>query len=737
MRKTPVGQEIGSWPKRKTRSLLESLPDAIVVVKKDGKIVFVNSQAQGLFGYTDQELQGRAVETLFPERLRSKHPEYSAGYFSNLQTKPEGTSLELYGQRKDGGEIPVEICLSPVETEEGVVVISAVRDISERKHTENKLNQYADIVKSMQIGLYVYQLEDINDDRTFRIIAANPAATKLTGLAAEEVLYKTLDEKFPRLREKGIPQLLAEVVRSGETREVEDIYYADKRLVEAVWSFKAFPLPDRCVGVVFENFTERKRVEKLLEQHRRELVLCVTSEGTILYSSAAGLRLLRGWGCEKGQPIPDKWKLFIAGIYDSKKSKEIEVKSGDQVFSVLLVPCIDDQYVNFYRRNVTEQKKLENQVIQSQKMDAVGTLAGGIAHDFNNLLTVIKGYAGLLLERLPPDSPLREHVEEPHQAGVHGEALAQKLLTFSRKEPLEITVFNLNDPIESTVKMLPRLIREDIELKFLLAPDLGHVQGDPRQIEQVLLNLAVNGQDAMPEGGTLTIGTANVTFDEEYTNAHLAVEPGSYIQLTVTDTGEGMDDATCKRIFEPFFTTKEVGKGTGLGLFAVHGIVKQHGGHVWVYSEPGLGTTFKIYLSRADAPEKHVVVEAQAGSVDIGTILIAEDEEGVRNLIRSILEAKGYEVLCARTVDQAEQVFTQNASQIALLVTDVVMPGGHGPELHRRLQAKHPRLKVLYISGYSDQSILQTIAVPPHMPLLQKPFSPKALEKKVRELLES
>ena len=416
----------------------------------------------------------------------------------------------------------------------------------------------------------------------------------------------------------------------------------------------------------------------------------------------------------------DKQEPFMSLVHKSL------CKHGELVFIECSGTPIIDGTGKFqgYRgvdRDITERKRLEEQLVQAQKMEAVGTLAGGVAHDFNNLLSVVLGYAELLLDKLPPDFPMRGYLKQIYESVEQGKVLADQLLTFSRKQPLEMHLLNLNDPVGRTVKILPRVIPENIEVNFVAAPDLGQVRGDANQMEQTILNLVLNARDAMLGGGKINIATANVKLEDEYTNTHLEVEPGPYVQLSITDNGKGMDEATRKRIFEPFFTTKEIGKGTGLGLSAVHGIVKGHGGHIWVYSEPSLGTTFKIYLPRLDAPAEQSPVESKETDVTQGseTILVAEDEEGVRGLVQNILEGEGYKLLCASTVDEAQQIFRKHASEVDLLLIDVVMPGGSGPELYERLVKEHPGLKVLYMSGYTDKDILQkmildaTYALPP------------------------
>jgi two-component system, cell cycle sensor histidine kinase and response regulator CckA len=388
-------------------------------------------------------------------------------------------------------------------------------------------------------------------------------------------------------------------------------------------------------------------------------------------------------------------------------------------------------------QDITDQRLTEQQLGQAQKMEAVGQLAGGVAHDFNNLLTAILGSAELLLETLAPDAPEREDVEEIHKAGRRAADLTRQLLAFSRQQVLAPRVLDLNELVANMEKLLQRLIGEDVVLRTALAPRLGVVRADPGQLEQVIVNLAVNARDAMPRGGQLTIETSNITLDEEYVEAHFLAKAGPYVQLTVTDTGTGMDAETKARMFEPFFTTKGQGKGTGLGLATLYGIVKQSDGNVWVYSEIGHGTAFKIYLPR-------VIATAEAGASPTEsaaprgteTVLVVEDDEQVRRLTRKMLEARGHTVFVAAGGAAALQLLETHAGRIDLLVTDVVMPGMSGRELVERVAVLRPTMKVLYLSGYTDDAVVRHGVLQAGIAFLQKPFAADTLVRKVREVID-
>ncbi len=390
-----------------------------------------------------------------------------------------------------------------------------------------------------------------------------------------------------------------------------------------------------------------------------------------------------------------------------------------------------------FLRTEVEQAKLQVYFQQAQKLESVGRLAGGIAHDFNNMLSVILGYGEILFDKLHPGDPLRDDVKEIMKAGRRSAALTRQLLAFSRKQTLQPEVLDLNTVIRNTEKMLGRLIGEDIELKLALSDEINRVMADPGQIEQVIMNLSVNARDAMPRGGKLILETANVALDETYAKSHANVHPGKYVMLAVTDTGYGMDKETLTKIFEPFFTTKEMGKGTGLGLATVYGIVKQSGGNIWVYSEPGRGTTFKIYLPQTLAEQ-----ESKTGAVEKETpkgggehILVVEDEDSMRKLAETVLSRLGYKVSVAANGGEALLLMETKGLKPDLVITDVVMPYMSGKELVNRLQRNQPDLKVLYMSGYTDNAIVHHGVLDPGTAFIQKPFTIRGIAEKVQAVL--
>ena len=504
-----------------------------------------------------------------------------------------------------------------------------------------------------------------------------------------------------------------------------------------------------------ERLRRSEAEHRSLIEHAPLGIFRVTPEGQPLTANPALLRMV-GYGSAEELPRPDVLSGLFADPEERQRLRtqlqtseaaafETRWKRRDGTIITVRVNVRmvrgAGEAVEFYEgmvEDVSEQRLLEAQFRQAQRLEAVGRLAGGVAHDFNNILTAITGYSDLLLDDLAPDDPKRPDVKEIKAAAARAAALTRQLLAFSRKQVLQTRVLDLNAVVRGLETMLRRLLGEDVRLEVALGLDLGAVRADPGQIEQVVLNLAVNARDAMPEGGRLTLETANVSLDEEYARAHPGASAGPHVLLAVSDTGTGMDEATRSRLFEPFFTTKAVGKGTGLGLSTVYGIVKQSGGSIWVYSEPGRGATFKIYLPRVDAPVEEPLAVRAPAPVRGGheTVLLAEDDAGVRDVVASTLEQKGYRVLRASDGQVALELARALTDSIALLITDIVMPGRTGRELAETLGAERPGLKVLYLSGYTDDAVVRHGVLEAGVPFLQKPFTPAALAAKVRDLLD-
>lgn len=589
----------------------------------------------------------------------------------------------------------------------------------------------------------------IATDNQGRVKFMNAVAEDLTGWKQEEVLGKELS---------GIFNVNHSILISRDGKEIS--------IDESAAPIKDDHGDISGVVLVFRDISERKQAEEALrqsEERYRNVVegsiqgIMIHQDSIIQFANPAFARILgysspeevMGMNVWKGLVAPEERETLQARTAACLRGESIPVhqawqaihKSGTRVWiesGATQIMWHNRPAVLAFFIDATERKNLEDQLRQTQRMEAVGKLAGGVAHDFNNLLTAITGYASLLLLKLDSDDPLRKDVDEIRKAGERAATLTSQLLAFSRKQILAPQNLDLNQLVANMDKMLRRLIGEDIDLVTVPGQPIGCVKADPGQIEQVIMNLVVNARDAMPTGGKLTLETANVELDETYARSHVEVTPGPYAMLAVSDTGCGIDADTLSRIFEPFFTTKDFGKGTGLGLSTVYGIAKQSGGHIYVYSEPTRGTTFKIYLPRVEESVGPFELPKGVGELERGseTVLLVEDEKIVRNLVRNILQEKGYTVLEARNGDEALRVSGDHSGAIHLLVTDVIMPGMNGRELAQRMMNSRGDVKVLYMSGYTENAISRHGFLDPGVAFIQKPFTLATLTRKVREILD-
>jgi two-component system cell cycle sensor histidine kinase/response regulator CckA len=513
---------------------------------------------------------------------------------------------------------------------------------------------------------------------------------------------------------------------------------------------------ERAVGTRTAELAASEKRYRALFENAKDAIAVMTPDGVVRemnqrWADIVGVRREELTGrhvrdfAPRGEEAKNSESYQRMIVSQAAVSPPVKIATADgsnllMEFSQATIDVAGEDLVFSIGRDVTEKQRLEEQLRQSQKLEVIGQLAGGVAHDFNNILTAILGFCELLLSELEPHHVGREDVLEIKTAGHRAAALTRQLLAFSRKQILQPNVLDINGVIKGMEPMLRRLIAAHIDLVVSLQDDIGAIKIDPTQLEQIVMNLLVNASDAMPRGGKLTIETSNVHLDEHYGGRHLPVTPGDYVMLAVSDTGVGMDEATSQRVFEPFFTTKDLGKGTGLGLATVYGIVKQSGGDIWVYSEPGHGSAFKIYLPVVTALLSAAVKVVPAPETlrrGSETILLVEDDEAVRRLARLSLERLGYVVVEAGNPREALRAAERHAARIDLLLSDLIMPESDGEPLGDRLRRAHPDLRVLYISGYADEAVVRHGVIVEGTPFLQKPFTPLALSGKVREVLDA
>ncbi len=751
-------------PAQLFRVVAETAMDAIVTIDEQSTILFVNNAAERIFGYSVSEMMHQPLTMLMPRYLQEAHRGALGQYLQTGQKHASWTALKLTGLHRSGAEFPLEVSLGEHVHGKKHIFTGIIRDISERQHSEALLSQsqekYASMVHSSPDAITLRSLPDR------RYLEVNEGFMRLTGYTAEEVLGKTPGELDLWVEKHPHQTTLQLVETHGEVRGEEFRFRTKTGEIRfgQVSAARVTINGQDCMLSITHDITDRKHAEEQLQKSEtnfRSLVhdapygiFRVTLAGQLLHVNPA-LVVMLGYDSEEEllrcnmekdiyrDPLARQRLVKENGHKQDFRAIEADwrKKAGDIITVRLTGRAVLDKndslaYFEVFAEDITERRVLERQLLQAQKMEAIGRLAGGIAHDFNNLLSVILGHTDILEQQAGTNGRLRKSVEATRSAAERAAALTMQLLAFSRKQVVEPAVIDLNKSVVEIQKMLHRVIGEDIELAIRLQPDLGYVKADPGQLGQVLMNLAVNSRDAMPTGGKLAIETANVEVDDTYVRQHLGARPGSFVMLAVSDTGVGMDSEVMSHIFEPFFTTKDPGKGTGLGLSMVYGIVKQNNGYIMAYSEPGRGTTFKIYLPRTSenlAATLKLEKEFPGGSE---TILVVEDEVALRELTCVLLQDAGYTVLEASEVEDAISTAKDSRRKIDLLLTDVVMPRLDGRELANQLLALRPDMKILFMSGYTDDVIVHREALTKGVKLVQKPFTKATLLRKVREALE-
>lgn len=739
------------------RSISETTSAGIIVFQGD-RFVYANKAMEMITGYSPEEIIGNRFWSFI-------HPEYREMVRERGFARQRGEKLpnryEFKILTKFGEERWIDTAAVLTEWRGAPAVVATIFDITERKRAEEDLKEserrYAELFDNASDIVYVHDLDG-------NLLAFNRAGEVITGYSREEALTMNVKQivapEYLQTVQKMIDAKLRGLPRT--TYEVQLVRKDGSRIFVEVSSQVVYQngQPFAVEGIA-RDITERKKIEaerdrliKALE-HSADAIVITDADANIQYVNPAFERMT---GYSRGEVIGQNPRILKSGKHGPDFYKDMwdtitrgdvwtgritnRRKDGSLYLERCTISSVRDgsgRIVNYVavKRDITERVALEERLRQSQKMEAVGQLAGGIAHDFNNILTAISGYSDLLLRNLKDGDPKRTYAEEIKKASARAASLTQQLLAFSRRQVISPKIVNLNHIVKDMARMLERVIGENIDLVTQLSEDLWNVKVDPGQIEQVIMNLSVNAKDAMPGGGKLIIETANVHLDEEYAKTHAPMQPGPYVMLAVTDTGCGMDAETLSHIFEPFFTTKEKGKGTGLGLATVYGIVKQSDGYIWVYSEPGKGTTFKIYfppvweeLPEEDTSERHV-----GDLTGRETILLVEDEYSVRQLLKNVLETHGYKVLDAGNGEDALAVADEYEGEIHLLITDVVMPGMGGPALSEKLLQTRPSVKVIYMSGYTNDALLHHGDLKEGTAYLQKPFPLNSLVEKAREVL--
>jgi len=751
------------------RATFDGISDIVCLLSREGRIIKCNKALTDLLGKP------------FSEIINRTHLEILHGALMPIQECPVERLWKTHRRETDILLINdrwFSIAVDPLLDEAGRLVgaVHIMSDVTERKRAEEAIKEsekrYRQVIENAVDIIYT---TDANGNFTH----ANSAALTTTGYSLEELQrFNYLDLILPEHRDRVSTIYIGQFRERHATTYVEFPFF--NKSGNVLWFGQNASLVvegGKPVGfhVIARDITKRKQAEEALRrsEERYRSILESIQDGYFEDDLAGNFTFVndvicRHLGYTKEELIGMNYlqyadeenrrklhqhfnRLYQTGQPDRPLEVEYLRRDAAKLVTEIFVSLIRDSEGNpigfrGISRDITERKKaeeeklsLQEQLRQSQKMEAIGQLAGGVAHDFNNLLTVIKGYSQLSLLDLKEDDRLRGNIQEIEKATQRATDLTRQLLAFSRRQILDLKVLDLNVLLKDLEKMLRRIIGEDVELLTLLSEDLGKVKVDPSQIEQVIFNLAVNARDAMPAGGKLAIETANVELDEEYARVHVNVAPGRYVRLSISDTGVGMTREVKEKVFEPFFTTKEKGKGTGLGLSMVYGIVKQSGGNIWLYSEPGRGTTFRIYFPRTEEEADTLRERQEAEFFPRGseTVLLVEDDELVRDLAIRLLGQQGYRVLDAVNGQDALQVAKEHLGEtIHLLLTDIVMPQMGGKELADWLRISRPNIKVLFTSGYADNAIVHHGVLDRGTHFLQKPFSLKTLSHKVREVLD-
>jgi PAS domain S-box-containing protein len=771
-------QEIAAEARRYSESIIATVREPLLVLDGNLRVESANPSFYKTFEVVPAETLGRQFQEL-------GNQQWKIPALGNLLETilPQNNTFDNFEVEHSFPNIGRRIFLLNARrvhrnTSKNARILLAMEDVTEKRAAEESARQQArilqSVVDSMGDGLAVA-------DEKGKFLLFNPAAEQILGVGPVDEGPDAWTARYSLYLPDGVTPCpaaeipLARAIR-GEAVDQVELFIKNQRNPSGICiSVTGRPLSDdhgelRGGTVVFRDITERKQMEQELRRISEHLTRVTAASPAILYTiKVEGDSLVPTWVSDNAVLIlgftmeemlkpgwwvqnlhPDDRAAAIAQAATTEHGALVPQeyrflrKDGSIVWirgemRVERDPAGKPRQIIGAWLDITEKKGLEGQLHQSQKMEAFGQLAVGVAHDFNSLLTIITGYSDMLLHGSIAPEKQRYFIREIRAASDKAAGLTRQLLAFSRKQMLQPVDLNLNTLVAETEKMLSRLIGEDIDLATELDPALGQVRADPSQIEQVIMNLAVNARDAMPTGGHLTIETRNVELDDNYVKKHPEAQAGTHVMLAVTDSGCGMDEATRVRVFEPFFTTKEVGKGTGLGLATVHGIVKQSNGCIEVYSEPGLGSTFKIYLPRLKETAESVRSLANETLMPVGTetILFAEDEEGVRGFVRLALESLGYTVLAARNGAEAEHICQQHSGPIHLLLTDVVMPKMSGRQLADQVAGQRPQIKVLYLSGYTDDAVVRHGVLQSGVAFLQKPLTSMVLAKKVREVLDA
>jgi PAS domain S-box-containing protein len=768
---------MGQLADHRFTALLEAAPDAMICASQDGRIAMVNAQAERLFGYPRDELIGQPAEILVPDGSRELHPDHWAAYLGDPRPRPMNAGLEMTGRRRDGSTFPAEISLSAIDTDEGILVTAAVRDVTERRRAAETTARLASIVQSSYDSVIGKNLDQI-------VTSWNPGAERMYGYTAQEMIGQHIRMIISDEDRDREARLHAKVAGRGQVEQYQTRRVRKNGTLITV-ALTLSPIADdrgAIIGVstVGRDVTEQQRAQDrfiALLEAAPDAMICAAQDGRIALVNAQAERLF-GYPRDEliGQPVeilvPDGAReihpshragysiapqprpmgadMQLAGRRrdGSTFPAEISLSAIETDEGILVTAAVRDVTERLESQaererllTQAERDRLERQMHQSQRLESLGQLAGGVAHDFNNLLGVIANYAAFVSEQLADPAAtlnlaeIRDDITQVERAAERAASLTHQLLAFARQEVIQPRALNLSDVVNGVEQLLLRTLGEHVELITDLAGQLSPVLADPGQIEQVLVNLAVNARDAMPQGGKLTIQTGMADVGEPAAT-QLGLAPAQYVTLKVSDTGTGIPAHILDRVCEPFFSTKPKGEGSGLGLATVYGIITQAGGQLRIYSDAGLGTTFAAYLpatTQQAARNGPAAATPQRGHGE--RVLVVEDEPAMREVTRRLMARNGYQVTAVAGGQEALAALTHRLGHVEVLLTDVIMPHMQGKELAAKVLALHPGTRVVFMSGYTQGLLSAQGVLAPGVHLIEKPFSEASLLAKLHEVL--
>lgn len=706
-------------------------------------LIAINEYARKIFNFPINEVLNKRMVDLFPNAWNLGIPQK---YHRFLMSEGRINELsDFYENKYEDKKFHNKFRIKLLYIQKDMIGVF-FQDITSDSELQMMLNvqrkEFQKVINNMNEAVAVYQ--PYNNGEDFIFVDFNEAGLKIEKITKEQVIGRKVTDVFPGIKEFGLFEVFQRVNKTGIAENFPLKFYKDNR----IQGWKENLVYKSSFGeiiAIYKDLTHQKLLEEKIEsmsqfpEENPHPVFRITFEGVVLYTNRVALELMKPFISNNGV-ISEDWKNLGIESIESNKKIEKEIEIGKEIYLFTVVPIKEKEYVNYYGRNITIQKRLEQQISQSDKMDAIGRMASAIAHDFNNLLTIILGYTDLILNDQNTPEISRNYIKNIDNAAQTASKLNKELLILGRKQVFSTVELNLNNVLNSFKNLICSSLPPNIHVDYILADDLWQIEADELKIKQVVMNIVLNARDAMPNGGHITIETKNIFIERTVEKTYTDILSGEYILLSISDTGIGIPKEIINHIFEPFFTTKPKDQGTGLGLAIVYGIIKQLKGYIHVYSEVGVGTTFKIYLPRVSGQlitMNKVTEPIKLTKTKVFRILLVEDEEKIRSLLQIILKNEGFEVFFTDNVQKAEDLIDKNRGEFDILITDFYLPDGTGAQIHEEMNRVNPYCKVLYISGYTQNHIMNNGRLKPGINFLSKPFTVEEFKSKINEMLKN